>query len=132
MPYAVPTYNGYPIFGYAVSIAVEPKPCAQQLEAFFGVPGAFALFGGGRGRAFMISGVFLEPDIDSLNNDEFIFDPGNSNGVSAGGVAVLTDTRGRSWPNVYCLGEIKPDSSGIHPAGGSVMLAYKLVMWGLT
>jgi hypothetical protein len=132
MAYAIPTYGGYPIFGNAVSIVVEPNATAEQIEAFFGVGGNFILFGGARGRVFMISGCFVEDDIPSLNNDEFVFDPGNPNGVSAGGIAVLTDTRGRSWPNVYCKGEFKADPGGIHPAGGQFLLPYKLVMRGLS
>lgn len=133
MPLFLPNYNGYPIFGTAVTMQVEPNPSAQQLEAFFGVPGQFSLFGGGRGRVFMISGVFYENEVGDLNNDEFVFDPGNPNGVATGGVAALFDTRGRTWPNVYCLGEFKPDPMGPKwAAGGGWVLPYKLIMRGLT
>ena len=32
------TYGGVPIFGLAVKIEQVPMQCAQQVEAFFGVP----------------------------------------------------------------------------------------------
>jgi hypothetical protein len=127
-----PTYNGYSIFGEAVSIVVEPNPTAEQIESFFGVDGLFSLFGGNRGRVFMISGVFFEDDLDGLNNDEYVFDPSNTDGVSHGGLAPLFDTRGRTWPNVYCKGEIKIDPMGPKPFLGGVILPYKLIMRGLT
>ena len=92
-----------------------------------GVPGQFALFGGGRGRAFMVRGVLYDVDIPSLNGDEALL------GTYADGIArTLIDTRGRAWSNVVFLGEMRPDAMGPRPSGDLVVLPYRAVFYGLT
>jgi hypothetical protein len=131
-----PTYGGVPIFGLAVQIQEIPNPCAQQLEAFFGVPGQLSVFGGSRGRSFAISGVLFDVDLETLNQDEDFFTP-NVTGSYADGIArPLFDTRGRTWANVIYLGEFQPDPMGPRPAvwatGSGWALPYRAVFHGLS
>jgi hypothetical protein len=94
------TYGGVPIFGLAVKIEQVPMQCAQQVEAFFGVPGMLSVFGGSRGRTFQVSGVLFDVDLVTLNADEDIFTPGVSGNMADGVARSLVDTRGRTWVNV--------------------------------
>ena len=84
MPLFTPTYGGEPIFGLAVHIEQVPDQAAQQLEAFFGVPGFLSVFGGARGRTFQVSGVLYDVDIETLNADEDVFTPGINGSVADG------------------------------------------------
>ncbi len=131
-----PTYGGRPIFGFAVHIEQVPAQSAQQVEAFFGVPGMLSVFGGSRGRSFQISGVLFDFDIVSLNLDEDVFTPGVNGSLADGVARVLTDTRGRNWANVVYTGQFQPDPMGPRPAvcgaGGGWALPYKAVFHGLS
>lgn len=131
-----PTYGGVPIFGQAVHIEQVPAQSAQQVEAFFGVPGMLSVFGGSRGRSFQISGVLFDFDIPSLNADEDVFTPGVSGSLADGVARTLLDTRGRSWANVVYMGQFQPDPMGPRPAvcgfGAGWALAYKAVFHGLS
>jgi hypothetical protein len=131
-----PAYGGVPIFGLAVRIQQVPLQSAQQLEAFFGVPGRLSVFGGSRGRTFMISGVLYDVDIPTLNADEDIFTPGVNGSVADGIARPLADTRGRTWANVVYIGEFQPDPMGPRPAvwgsGSGWALPYRAVFHGLS
>ena len=131
-----PTFGGIPIFGVAVHIEQVPAQSAQQVEAFFGVPGVLSVFGGHRGRSFQISGVLFDVDLESLNNDENFFTPGVTGSMADGIARTLFDTRGRSWANVVFLGQFQPDPMGPRPAvgaaGGGYALPYKAVFHGLS
>jgi hypothetical protein len=131
-----PTYGGVPIFGLAVKIEEVPLQCAQQLEAFFGVPSMMSVFGGTRGRTFNISGVLYDVDLPTLNSDEDIFTPGVDGSVADGVARPLFDTRGRTWANVIYLGQFQPDPMGPRPAvwSGSAgwALPYRAVFHGLS
>jgi hypothetical protein len=131
-----PTYGGVPIFGIAVHIEQVPAQSAQQVEAFFGVPGILSVFGGARGRSFQITGVLFDFDLFSLNADENFFTPGVSGTVADGVARVLFDTRGRSWANVVYMGQFQPDAMGPRPAvcglGSGWALPYKAVFHGLS
>jgi hypothetical protein len=131
-----PTYGGRPIFGTAVRIEQVPAQSAQQVEAFFGVPGMLSVFGGSRGRSFQISGVLFDADLSFLNADEDVFTPGVSGTMADGIARVLFDTRGRSWANVVYVGQFQPDAMGPRPAiwdgGSGWCLPYKCVMHGLS
>jgi hypothetical protein len=126
-----PTYGGVPIFGLAVRIEEVPGQASQQLEAFFGVGGLLSVFGGTRGRRFNVSGVLFDVDLPTLNDDEALF-----MSFQDGIARVLSDTRGRDWPNVVYLGEFEPDPMGPRPAewgfGGGWALPYRAVFHGLS
>jgi hypothetical protein len=125
--YQTPTYNGSPMFGLVTSFQHVANATAQQIDAFFGVSGNLALFGGARGRVFMIAGTFHEYDIGTLNADEALV-------MSfADGIArTLVDTRGRAWPNVIFKGEFTPDQGGPHPTGSGWCCSYHCIFHGLT
>ena len=122
------TLDGFPIFGSAVNIVHTPHPNAQQLNEFFGVSGVQTLFGGARGRTFMISGVLVDEDIPSINADEALL-----LSYADGLPHTLVDNRGRVWLNVIFRGEYQPFEQGPRwLAGGGYALPYKCVMMGLT
>jgi hypothetical protein len=131
-----PTYGGVPIFGMAVHIEQVPMQAAQQVEAFFGVPGMLSVFGGTRGRTFQVSGVLFDVDLPTLNADEDIFTPGVNGSVADGIARPLADTRGRTWANVVYIGQFQPDPMGPRPAvwAGSSgwALPYRAVFHGLS
>jgi hypothetical protein len=123
-----PYYDSTPIFGYAVVIRHQPQITANQITTFFGLSGNMALFGGGRGRGFLITGVL----------------PGDS---PAGCVAVenlmlsyadgiartLVDTVGITWPNVVFHGDYQRTASQQYmPFEAGWILPYKAVFIGLT
>ena len=104
------TYDGANIFGAAVQFQQVANPNAQQNNAFFGVSGTQTLFGGSRGRMFLIRGLLLGASIDDLNSAEAVFQS------YADGIArTLVDPRGRTWSNVIFRGEFTPDSRGPYP-----------------
>jgi len=128
MPFFTPTYGGLPMFGLVTSMQAPMNPTAQQLDQFFGVSGNLALWGGTRGRMFLISGVFQEVDIETLNADEAVI-----MGFADGIARPLFDTRGRLWQNVIFEGHYAPDPMGPRPTGpGGWAVAYKMSMRGLT
>lgn len=62
----MPTYDGIDIFGGAVKVRMDVNPSAAQLNEFFGVAGQQSLYGGGRGRVFLVEGLLTAPDPASL------------------------------------------------------------------
>jgi len=122
------TLDGNSIFGDAVNVIHNPRPNAQQVNHFFGIDGQQTLFGGTRGRAFVISGVLSAPTIPTLNAIEATL-----LSFADGLTHTLVDTRGRIWPNVIFRGEYTPSPMGPRAlAGGGWCLPYRLVMEGLT
>jgi hypothetical protein len=121
------TYDGSNIFGAAVRFQHLVHPNAQQINTFFGVSGTQALYGGGRGRMFLIRGILIGSTIEDLNYAEACFQN------YADGVArTLVDPRGRTWLNVIFRGEFIPDSRGPYPTANGWALPYKAVFHGLT
>jgi len=127
MPLFNPTFNGESIFGQAVRIVHVANADASQVTTFFGQAGQVAMFGGGRGRTFMVVGVFLAADIEGLNAAEAIF-----TSYADGFAYVLVDTRGRTFAQVQFRGELQVNEAGPRPApGGGWGLPYKAVFHGL-
>jgi hypothetical protein len=124
---SIASYGGGLIFGSAVSIVQIPNSNAQQVTSFFGVSGSLTLYGGGRGRLFLVAGVLTAASIPDLNATESLL-------LSyADGVArTLIDTRGRAWLNVIFRGEFRPDPRGARPTDQGWCLPYKLVLHGLS
>jgi hypothetical protein len=121
------TYDGSNIFGAAVQFQQLAHPNAQQINTFFGVSGTQSLYGGGRGRMFLIKGILIGSTMQDLNAAEAVFDS------YADGVArTLIDPRGREWPNVIYRGEFIPDSRGPYATAVGWALPYKTVFHGLT
>lgn len=111
-----PTYGGNAIFGSAVRIQMVAHPTANQVAEFFGISGIFNLFGGGRGRAFLIEGTIGGVGSDAfealsvLNANEGII-----HSYADGIGRVLLDTRGNSWPGVVFDDNFQPDPVGPRP-----------------
>jgi hypothetical protein len=121
------TYDGSNIFGAAVQFQHLPQPNAQQVNSFFGVSGTQSLYGGARGRMFLIRGILVGSSIQDLNAAEVAFQN------YADGIArTLVDPRGRTWANVIFRGELTPDPRGPYPTVGGWALPYRAVFHGLT
>jgi hypothetical protein len=132
---APPSYGGAFIFGLAVHMQMIANPTAEQLDAFFGIEGLFALFGGGRGRTHLISGCLFA--VTDGYDDDAIALLNVAEGVIhsyADGIArTLIDTRGRVWPNTIFRDEFQPDPMGPRPtADQGWVLPYRMVMHSLT
>ncbi|MGC8638728.1 MAG: hypothetical protein ACP5XB_02485 [Isosphaeraceae bacterium] len=121
------TYDGANIFGAAVGFQQVVQPNAQQTNAFFGVSGTQSLYGGGRGRTFLIRGMLLGTTIEDINAAEAVFQS-----YADGTARTLVDPRGRAWPNVTFRGEFTADPRGPYPTAGGWALPYKAVFYGLT
>ena len=81
----------------------------------------------------MIDGVLTAVDLPTLAALADVFQAGVPNSLANGIAQTLTDTLGRSWPNVVCTGTFEPDPTGPHPlAGGGWMLAYRTMFRGLS
>jgi len=119
------TYNGSSIFGSAVRIVHTPRPSAAQVNSFFGISGTQLVWGGGRGRAFFVTGVLVGSDLSDLATAEALllsFDDGIGR--------VLVDNWGRSWPSVVFTGQYQPDPQGPKPlcdGSGGYGLPYRAV-----
>jgi hypothetical protein len=121
------TLDGANIFGAAVQFQQVANPTAQQNNSFFGVSGTQSLFGGSRGRTFLIRGLLLGSTIEDLNAAEATIL------TYADGIArTLVDPRGRTWPNVIFRGEFTPESRGPYPTASGWALPYRAVFHGLT
>jgi hypothetical protein len=122
------TLDGSPVLGIAVHVQHNPHPNAQQINDFFGVNGTQTLFGGTRGRTFMITGVLVGDTISDINGAETAL-----LSYADGLPHTLVDNRGRVWSNVVFRGEYQPFEQGPRPlAFGGYCLPYKLTMMGLT
>lgn len=121
------TLDGQAVFGAAVRIAHAPRPVALQINEYFGLSGRQALFGGGRGRSFRVSGVLAAPSLPglgALEADLLAFADGLPH--------VLVDDLGRIWTNVVFPGEYESAPVGPRPAaGGGWCLPYTLKLEGL-
>jgi hypothetical protein len=121
------TYDGANIFGAAIQFQQVAHPNAQQYSSFFGVSGTQTLFGGGRGRMFLIRGILLGSSIDDINSAEATI-LNYADGIAR----TLIDPRGRTWSNVIFRGEFTPDSHGPYPTASGWALPYKAIFHGLT
>jgi len=118
-------YGGVSIFGYAVRIQHIPEPAAYQNAAFFGITGIQALWGGGRGRIFMVEGVWIETSTTAIRADETLL-LSYADGIPR----ELDDTFGASWQNVVFTGQYRPGKLCFPQ--GKFALPYQAVFRGLT
>jgi hypothetical protein len=119
-------YGGDAIFGRSVTIAMEQAPSAVQLDAFFGLSGVASLYGGGRGRAFLIEGVLVGSDAADLAAARALF-LSYDDGIARD----LTDTWGVTWPQVV-FRQFQPQGRVMQlaVAGGGLALPYRAVFEG--
>ncbi|WP_165221957.1 hypothetical protein [Aquisphaera insulae] len=121
------TYDGNNIFGAAVQFQHVAHPNAQQVNTFFGVNGTQSLFGGQRGRIFLIRGILLGASLDELNAAEATL-----RSYADGEARILVDPRGRTWPNVIFRGEFHSDAQGPLRTVRGWALPYRAVFHGLS
>jgi hypothetical protein len=121
------SYGGMLLFGSAVSIVHIPNSNAQQVNHFFGISGSVTLYGGARGRLFLVSGVLTADNLTDLNSVEATL-LSYADGVARS----LVDTRGRTWTNVIFRGEFRPARTGPMPTDNGLCLPYRAVFHGLT
>jgi hypothetical protein len=126
------SYGGAFIFGLGglTKIRHQPNLTASMISAFFGLTGNQSLAGGGRGRGFMIEGVFNAATPYLLVTTEQFFL------TYADGIArPLVDTVGAIWPNVCFYGEYQRTGNPqqyIPAPDGSWLMPYKAIFQGLT
>jgi hypothetical protein len=121
------TYDGVNVFGAAVQFQHTAHPNAQQINTFFGVSGTQSLYGGGRGRTFLIRGILQGATLTDLNTAETAI-LNYADGVAR----TLVDPRGRAWTDVIFRGEFATDPRGPYPASVGWALPYKAVFHGLS
>lgn len=92
MQYPPPTFDGSPLFGNSVSIAVSFKPRERQENGYFGVNGIEVIDGGSRGGQAVASGVLYGWGAYGLALAEAQFLDRND-----GKAKLLTDTLGRQY-----------------------------------
>jgi hypothetical protein len=122
-----PLLDGSQVFGTACHVVHSPVPVAMQKDAFFGISGVVALYGGSRGRTFQVDGVLVGDDLPSVIAAEGVL-------LSyADGIArTFTDTQGRSWPNVIFEGEYQPLPEGPKATDFGWCLPYRCMLHGLS
>lgn len=122
-----PTYGGLFIFGTACKVAHDPVPVVIQEDSFFGINGVVSLYGGSRGRTFVVSGVLVDEDPSSVS-----FDEQTLLNFADGIARDFTDTTGVLWPNVLITGPYRRHPDGIRPTIGGYCLPYQIVLRGLS
>ncbi|WP_165072129.1 hypothetical protein [Paludisphaera rhizosphaerae] len=119
-------YDGFPLFGSAVCCRMVPDANAGQAAAYFGIPGVQSIDGGGRGRAFFISGVFTGATTLDIRAAEAALDS-----YGDGRPRVLIDTFGTSWANVIYKREYQPGNRLLFLPDGGYALDFKCIFRGL-
>ena len=119
--------GGLPVFGLAVRVVHEPAERAADTRSYFGQGGVTRLDGGGRGRRFLVSGVF-----DGLVPADCVAAEAVLLSYADGVGRVFVDTQGRVWPNVIFEGAYYPDPRGPVATGTGYCLAYRCELTGLT
>jgi hypothetical protein len=117
------TYGGFGLAAFKVSHV--PQATAQQVSAFFGVSGTQSIFGGARGRTFMVEGVIQAANVAAVRALEA------SLLTYADGIPRdLVDTAGATWSNVVFRGEFQRQGDMGYVIGGYGQ-PYRAVFYGL-
>ncbi len=122
------TLDGTNVFGFSTKVTHNPNANAHQTSEFFGVNGTQTLFGGQRGRTFLISGVLAGIDLFDVLAVE-----ANLLSFADGKAHTLVDNFGRQFFNVVFKKEYQPFEQGPRPmAGGGYGLPYRCILYGLS
>jgi hypothetical protein len=122
---STPSYDGTYLFGRSVTVVMDQNPTEKQYNTFFGISGVLSLWGGGRGRLFMISGVLTGSDATALAAARALilsYDDGLAR--------VLVDTLGVAWPGVI-FDRFQQDGRILQLAGGGLAMPYRASFIGL-
>lgn len=117
-------YDGYALFGSVVRCKHVPNANAAQVASYFGIRGTQSIDGGGRGRAFLIDGLWLAEATAELRGFETVLES-----YADGVPRVLVDTFGKAWDDVVYRGEYQPGE--LHFLAGGYALPFKCVFHGL-
>jgi len=118
-------YGGLAL-GAAVSSPLVAVPRVVQVCAWSGYGGLAGLDGGGRGRSWLVTGVFVGATVgDVLSQEAALLSMADGIG------RVFLDTQGRSWPNVLLEGDYRPAASGALAVDGGWCLPFMLGLVGL-
>jgi hypothetical protein len=125
------TLGGVNIFGVPLECRHNPAATAQQVNAFFGVSGTQAVFGGSRGRSFMIKGLYYGDYIADIRATETVLET-YADGVPRVLAVQWADGSSYAWPAVIFKGEYQQqgDPRPEVTSGGYVQ-AYQMVLHGL-
>ncbi len=117
--------DGSNVFGVCVHVQHEPHPNVQQINEFFGVNGTQTVYGGTRGRTFLITGL-----LPSFGYYGIAFAENALLSFADGLPHQFTDTLGRVWSNVIYRGEYQPSPGGpkLGAGGDEWFLPYKTVL----
>ncbi len=122
-----PSFGGIYLFGTACHVVHLPHAAAQHKGSYFGVTGTTALYGGGRGRLFEITGVLVGPNLASVISAESAL-LSFADGIARN----FVDTQGRAWPNVIFEGDYMPSPDGPKSTDFGWCLPYRCTLHGLT
>lgn len=121
------TLGGEAVFGTAVRVRHCPADVEVQVGSYFGVGGLTSLAGGGRGRRFEVSGVFVGPDTAAVMAFE-----ASLLSMADGVAREFVDSQGRAWANVQFEGAYLPSSDGPKETDTGWALPYWCELVGLT
>lgn len=121
------TFDGQAVLGVAVHVVHQTAPAAMMMSEYFGMAGVMALMGGTRGRSLQVNGVFIGPDIPTLNAYEAIWET-----FEDGQVHTLVDDRGRVFYNLIYAGTLQVSPDGPKPSGSGWLLPFSISFIGLT
>ena len=126
------TLGGDSPFGLVLECRHAPRATAQQVNAFFGVTGQQAVFGGGRGRSFAVKGLLIAGDIAGIRAMEDAIET-YADGVPRTLDVGHADGSATSYENVIFMGEYQPQGDPRpNIETGSYVQAYTLTLHGLT
>lgn len=108
-----PTFRGQALFGTAPVVIPAPNPPRLQLNAYPGVNGRDAVWGGSDGGETVAEFVLVAPNEATLASYKAVW----ITLVANAAIGTLVDTAGTSWTNVVAqhfapAEEIKPAPSG--------------------
>ncbi len=126
------TLDGDNIFGVALECRHAPRPTIQQIAAFFGISGVQAIWGGTRGRAFMIRGIFIASDVASVRAFESVLET-YADGVPRTLNVTYSDGTSFYWDNVIYMNEyVQQGDPRPNINTGGWQQVYTMVLHGLT
>lgn len=125
------TLGGDNIFGVPLEFEHNPAATAQQIATFFGISGTQSIFGGGRGRVFMVKGLFYADLQAEFRQFESILET-YADGTARTLAVAYPDGSFWSYPFVvYKNGYKRSGKAGLDGVSGQFVQAYGLVLHGL-
>lgn len=119
------TLGGSAIFGLAITVQMVEAEPAMQVDSFFGLDGTVSLFGGTRGRTFVVRALMVGADASGLAaNLQALWN--HNDGVGR----VLVDSLGIAWPDVVYRGFRQEGPIQWLAGGAGLALPYTVILEG--